>query len=64
MDEKNIGDAAEPLQGFTLIRANRLVAEVAARGDDGEIEFGHQQMVQRRVRQHRAEVRIAGGNGS
>ena len=46
VDKENIGDATEPLQGFTLIRANRLVAEIAARGDDGKTK----QMVHRRIR--------------
>ncbi len=64
MDEKNVGDAAQPFQGFAFVGANRFVAQVAAGRHDRKSEFGHQQMMQRRVGQHRAEVRIAGGNRS
>jgi len=39
---------------------NRLVAQIAARGDDGKTKFRHQQMMQRVRRQHRAEIGIAG----
>ena len=60
VDKKNIGDAMQPFERLALIRANWFVAEIAARGYDGETELGHQQMMQRRVRQHRAKVRVAG----
>ena len=60
MDEKNIGDAAAAVRGLVFVRANRLIAQVAAGGDDGETEFGQQQMMQRRVRQHDAEIRVIG----
>ena len=63
MNEKNIGDAAEPFQGFTFVRANRFIAQVAAGGDDRKAEFGQQQVMQRRVRQHDAEMGIAGSHG-
>ena len=61
--EKDIGDAAEAFERLAFVRANRFIAQVAAGGDDGKFEFGHQQMMQRRVRQHRAEIWIAGSDG-
>ena len=62
MNEKNIGDAAQSFERLAFISANRLVAEVAAGGNDRKTEFSHQQMVQWRVRQHDAEIRIAGSH--
>ena len=47
VNEKHIGNAAQPLQRLEFVRADRFVAQVAAGGDDGETEFGHQQMMQR-----------------
>ena len=64
VDEEDIGDAAEPLQRLAFIGANRLVAQIAARGDDWETQLRHQQMVQRIRRQHHAEVGIARRNTS
>jgi len=33
---ENIGDAAKTFECLVLVRANRFVAQVAARGDDGK----------------------------
>ena len=52
----------QPFQRLVFVRANRLVAQIAAGGDDGKTEFGHQQMMQRSVRQHHAEIGIAGSD--
>ena len=56
VDEEEVGDAAEPRERLALVDADRLVGEVAARRDDREAELAHQQMMQRRIRQHHAEV--------
>ncbi len=46
----------------SLFDADRFVAEVAAGGDDGEIELAQQQVMQRRVGQHHAQGGVAGGD--
>ncbi len=63
VDQKHIGDVAQAFKGLAFICANRFVAQVAARGHDRKAQFCQQQMVERRVRQHHAEVWIARGNG-
>ena len=62
MNQEQVGDAAQPFQGFALINADRLVAQVAARGHDGKRKFGQQQMMERGIGQQGAEVRIAGSD--
>jgi hypothetical protein len=57
--EKNVGDAAQPFERLDFIRANRLVTQVAAGGDDGETQFRQKELMQRVRRQHCAEIRIA-----
>src|SRR4051794_34410875 len=44
--EEGIGDGAQTVQRFILVRAKGLIAQVAARGDDRESEFPDEQMVQ------------------
>ena len=63
VDEEQIGDAAEAFEGFVLVGADRLVAQVAARGHDGEPERRQEQVMQRGVGEHDAEVGVAGGEG-
>ena len=48
--------------GFNFVNTDRLFAEVAARGHDRGTKLRKQQMMQRRIRQHDAEARIAGRN--
>ena len=63
VDEEEIGDAAEAFEGFVLVGADGLVAEVAAGGDDGEAERRQEQMMQGGVGEHHAEIGVAGGEG-
>jgi hypothetical protein len=63
VNQEDIRNAPQPVQRLKFIRANRFVAQVAARGDDGKAEFSHQQMMQWIRWQHHAEVGIAGGEG-
>ena len=63
VDEEKVGDAAEAFERFVLVGADRLVAQVAARGHDREAERGQQQVMQRGVGEHDAEVGIAGSEG-
>ena len=62
VNEENVGDTGQARQSLALVEADRLVAAVAAGGHDGKTDLGHQQMVQRRVRQHDAEIGIAGSH--
>ncbi len=57
--QEPIRNRAQPPDGVVLVGADRFVGDVAACGYDGESQFRSQEVVQRRVRQHRAEVRIA-----
>ena len=59
VDEKQIGDATQPVERLALVDADRLVGEIAARRHDGPADVPHQQMMERRVGQHHAEVRVA-----
>ncbi len=56
------GDTGEPGQGFALVDADGLVGAVAAGRHDGKAKLREQQMMQRRVGKHDAEVGIAGGD--
>src|ERR1035441_5074305 len=50
VDQEQIGNAAEAFEGFVLVGADRLVAQVAAGGDDGEPERRQGQVMERGVR--------------
>ena len=63
VDQEKIGDAAEAFEGFVLVGADRLVAQVAAGGDDREPERRQEQVMQRGVGEHHTEVGVAGGEG-
>ena len=52
----SVGDAAEPLAGVVVLVGDRLVGEVAAGHHQRLADVGEQQVVQRRVRQHHAEL--------
>ena len=43
---------------------HRLFGQIAAGADDRSIDGRHQQVMQRRVGQHDAQVRIAGGDAT
>ncbi len=51
--------SVQTLQRFVFIDADRLVAQVSACGHDRKIELAHEQMVQRRIREHDAKIRIS-----
>ena len=58
MNEKQISDAAETIECLLFVRADRLVGQIPARGDDREAQLAQEDVVERRVREHRAQVRI------
>ena len=62
MNQKHIGDVAQPFKGFVVVRRHRFIREVATGSHDGKAEFVQQQMMQRCVRQHDAEQRIVRRN--
>ena len=63
VDKEQIGNAAKAFEGFVLVGADGLVAQVAARGHDGEAERGHEQMMQGGVGEHDAEIGVGWGEG-
>ena len=56
VDEEGVGDPAEPLARVVVGERDRLVGDVAARQHERHAHVAEQQMVQRRVRQHHAEL--------
>ena len=60
VDEEEIGDGVEAIEGVALVDADGFVAEIAAGGDDGETEFGRRKMMERRIGEHDAEGGIPG----
>ena len=63
VDQEEVGNAAQAFEGFVLVGADRLVAEVAAGGDDGESEGGQEQVMQRGVGEHYTEVGVGRSEG-
>src|ERR1039458_2110546 len=63
VDQEEVRNAAETFEGFVLISADRLVAKVAAGGDNGEPERQHEQVMQRGVGEHYAEVGVGRSEG-
>jgi putative intracellular protease/amidase len=59
MNEEIVGDARQPLKRLALINADGLIATITAGGNNGKAELTHEQMMQRRVRQHHAVTGIA-----
>lgn len=60
--QEAIGHAAEPRQGLPLLRADRLVREIAAGGDHGKAQLPEQDVMQRGIWKHRAQIGVAGGH--
>ena len=58
--EKDIRDAAEALQSLVLVNTDWLLAQISARCHDREIQFAQEQMMQRRIWEHDAEIGISG----
>ena len=58
VDEEHIGDAAKAFEGFVLIYANGLIAQVAARRHDRKAQRGHKQVMQRCIGEQDAQVRV------
>src|SRR4029077_12583541 len=59
VDKKPIREAAQSLQRFVFVDADWFVSQVAARRDNRETKFAHEQMMQRRIRKHDAKGRIS-----
>ncbi len=58
VDQKQIGDPVKAGQRVMLVGADRLAGQIAAGGDHRKAEIAEQQVMQRRVGQHRAEIWI------
>ena len=63
MDEEQVGDVAQPSHGVVVEVRDRLVGHVRARHDQRLADVGEQDVVQRRVGEHHAEVGRARGDG-
>lgn len=62
MYEEPIGDPAQAMQRFLLVRANGLIGKIAACRHDGEPEFAQKKMMQRGVREHDTQGGNSGGD--
>ena len=60
VDQEQVGDLGEPLAGVVVLVRDRLVRDVAAREHERLPQIRHQQVVERRVRQHHPELRRPG----
>ena len=58
--EEGVGDRAEPAQRFGVAVGDRLLGDVARGQHQGLAQVGEQQVMERRVGQHHAEVGAAG----
>ncbi len=63
VDEEAVGDRAQALERVGVVVGDRLVGDVAARHDERHAGVDGEQLVQRRVREHDAEVGRAGRDG-
>ena len=61
--QERVGDALQRVPGLVVAVDDRLVGDVSAGQDDRTGHGGEQQVVQRRVRQHDAELAVARGGG-
>ena len=52
--QERVCDVPEPLAGLAVLESDRLVGAVAARHDERAAQVGHEQVVQRCVREHYA----------
>ncbi len=57
--EKEIRDARKPLARFVIVGAERFVREIGAGGDERAVRCFHQQQMQGRGWQQRAEPRVS-----
>ena len=62
VDQDEVGDGAEPLGHLLVAVHDGLVGDVPARHDEDRADVGQEQVVQRRVGQHHAEVGRARGD--
>ena len=62
VDEEIIGKAPEPPPRLLVVFRDRLFGEVAARHDEGLAEVGQQEVVERRIGKHDAQIPVSGGH--
>jgi hypothetical protein len=56
VEQEEVGDAAQPRERVLVLVGDRLVGDVAARHHQRDADVGEQQVMQRRVREHHAEL--------
>ncbi len=57
VQEKSVGDRSEAQHGLVVVLRDRLLAHVAAGHDERHRHRAHEEVMQRRVRQHHTEFR-------
>jgi hypothetical protein len=63
VDEEQVRDGAQAAPGVLVAVGDRLVGDVAAGEDERRAGVAGEQVVQRRVRQHHAELPVPRGDG-
>src|SRR5215510_6725542 len=56
VSQKEIRNAAQPVHGVAIFEGDRLVAPIPTRHDQREVDSSEEQMLERRVGQHHAEM--------
>ena len=49
MNEESVSNTTQPLKASMLVRADRLISQIAAGGDDGKVQLAQKQVVQWRI---------------
>ena len=63
MEQQEVGQGTEALHGLGVAGGDRLLGQVARCHDQRRESSGHEEFVERRVRQHEPEEAVAGGHG-
>ena len=63
MHKKDVGNACQALERFLFVSADRLVTKIPAGGNHWKPKLAQEQMMQRRVGKHHAEVRVSWCDG-
>ncbi len=61
--EEDVGHSREPRERLVLVDADRLLAQVPARGDERGVDGTQQKVVERRRGEHQPELRLARRDG-
>ncbi len=62
VDEEEVSNARKTFEGVVFIDADGFIGKIAAGGDDGGTEGGHEQMVEGVGGEHDPQVGVAGSD--